>query len=189
MNNYCWYSLNIDVSNALRKDWVWEIPSLEKSSVQIVNTHIFNADWLNYMTSIEFPITYVMLFYRSPKSYSRSAHVDIRTKNQLSYVSYAMNWVIEGQDSEMAWYNLPEQPSDIKYTMANTSYIDWPVSELEEIDTANIQNSFTLVRTDLPHNVTVNEKPRWGISARSSPLYTWDNAVNHLRSKNLLIER
>jgi hypothetical protein len=195
MNNNCWYSLNIDFSNALRKDWVWKIPSLEKSSIQIVNTHLFNTDWLNYMASIEFPIEYAMLFYRIPNLYSSTAHlatahVDVNGNNKsLKYVPYAINWVIEGQDSEMIWYNLPEKYQDIKYTMANTPYVDWLVTELDEIDKANIQNYFTLVRTDVPHRVQVNEKPRWAISVRSSALVTWNEVVNHFRSKNLLIER
>lgn len=190
MNNYCWYSLNIDFSNALRKDWVWKISDLKKSSVQCVNSSMFNSEWLNYMKSIGVPIDYVMLFYRIPKVYSRIAHVDVNgNKNPITYVPYAINWVIEGQDSEMKWYNLPEEHQNVKYTMANTPYLDWPIYKLNEIDSANIQNSFTLVRTDIPHCVLTNEKPRWSISTRSLSLDTWDNAVNHFRSKNLLIER
>ena len=192
MNNNCWYSLNIDFSNALRKDWVWKIPDLKKTSVQCVNTQMFNSDWLNYMKSIGVPIDQVMLFYRIPKFYSRIAHVDVKTNNDntsLSYVPYAINWVIEGQDSEMKWYNLPEEHQNVKYTMANTPYLDWPIYKLNEIDTINSQNSFTLVRTDIPHRVQMNEKPRWSISTRSSSFDTWDHAVNHFRSKNLLIER
>lgn len=190
MKNNCWYSLNIDFSNALRKDWEWNISSLEKEYIQCVNTEMFNPDWLNYMASIGVPIEYAMLFYRKPITNSNAAHVDVNgNKKPITYVPCGINWIIEGQDSEMSWYNLPEQYPDIKYTMANTPYINWPVSELEEIDTANMQNSFTLVRTDVPHNVTVNEKPRWAISVRSHVFTTWENAVNHFRSKNLLIER
>ena len=194
MNNYCWYSLNIDFSNALRKDWVWEIPDLKKTSVQCVNTQLFkmfNSEWLNYMKSIGVPIDYVMLFYRIPKVYSRMAHVDVSgNKNLITYVPYAINWVIEGQDSEMKWYNLPEEHQNVKYTMANTPYLDWPVYKLNEIDTINSQNSFTLVRTDIPHSVHTNEKSRWSISVRSSSsLFTWEDSVDHFRSKNLLIER
>jgi hypothetical protein len=195
MNNNCWYSLNIDFSNALRKDWVWEIPDLKKSSVQCVNTQMFNSDWLNYMKSIEVPIQYAMIFYRNSNfpNHPKTAHVDVKdvngNKNPISYVPCAMNWLIEGQDSEMKWYNLPEEHQNVKYTMANTPYLDWPIYKLNEIDKINIQNSFTLVRTDIPHSVHVNEKPRWSISTRSSSFDTWDHAVNHFRSKNLLIER
>ena len=190
MNNNCWYSLNIDFSNALRKDWVWEIPDLKKSSIQSTNSRmLFNPEWLNYMNSIEVPIHFVMLFYRSPKSYTEIAHVDVKTKKPLLYVPYAINWIIEGQDSEMKWYNFSEEQQNVKYTMANTPYLAWPISTLTEIDSANIQNSFTLVRTDIPHSVQVNEKSRWSISVRSLSLLTWQDSVDHFRSKNLLIER
>ena len=190
MNNNCWYSLNIDFSNALKKYWVLEIPDLKRSPIQSTHARtLFRDEWLYYMKSIGVPIRFVMLFYRSPKSYSEMAHVDVRTNKSLSYAPYAMNWIIEGQDSEMKWYNFPEEQQNIKYTMANTPYLSWPVSTLTEIDSANIQNSFTLVRTDIPHCVQVNEKSRWSISARSSSLFTWEDSVDHFRSKNLLIER
>jgi hypothetical protein len=195
MNNNCWYSLNIDFSNALKKDWVWEIPDFKNPSIQYTRpSRIFNFEWLNYMKSIGVPIHFVMLFYKSPTYNFPRAHidvsqVDVKTNKSLSYMTYAINWVIEGHDSEMKWYNLPKESSNVKYTSANNPYIDWPISTLTEIDSANIQNLFTLVRTDIPHSVHVNNKSRWSISVRSSSLFTWEDSVDHFRSKNLLIER
>jgi hypothetical protein len=190
MNNNCWYSLNIDFSNALRKDWVWKIPDLKKSNIQseCEISRVFNTEWLNYMNSIGVPINHVVFFYR-PSNGDQNAHIDINGSNN-KLINYALNWIIEGQDSEMTWYNLPEKDPEIKYSMANAPYSDWPVSELgEKIDTANIQNYFTLVRTDIPHKIATNEKSRWAISARSPTFNTWSDAVNYFRSKNLLIER
>jgi hypothetical protein len=191
MNNNCWYSLNIDFSNALRKDWVWQIPDLNRFFVQCVNPLIlFNPEWLNYMKSIEVPINYVMLLYKSSNNNSSIAHVDLKSEKPLSYVHYAMNWIIEGQDSEMTWYNLPEESSNVNYNAApNIPIQDWPISTLTEIDRANIINSFTLVRTDVPHNV-VNKNSRLALSVRSAQSQlNWQDSVDHFRSKNLLIER
>ena len=201
MNNNCWYSLNIDFSNALRKDWEWKVPDLKKSNIQFESSRIFNTEWLSYMNSIGIPISHSLLFYRIPngdplrahvdtypKDYSSKDQIDINEKN-YTLIPYALNWVFEGEDSEMKWYNLPDKFPDTKLSMTNAQYIDYSVSDLEEIDNTNIQNYFTLVRTDVPHTVITHEKSRWAISIRSSVLYNWNDVVNHFRSKNILIER
>ena len=188
MNNNCWYSLNIDFSNALRKDWEWKIPDLKKSYIRSESSRMFNAEWLSYMNSIGVPINHAVLFYRTPNGDPPTAHIDINGNNHTP-IHYALNWIVKGKNSEMKWYNLPDTYPDTKYSMANAPYIDWPMSELEEIDKANIQSYFTLVRTDIPHKVTTHEESRWAISIRSSVLANWNDVVSHFRSKNLLIER
>jgi hypothetical protein len=193
MKHNCWYTLDIDISNALRKDWEWNIPESSTLDVKIENTRIFNQDWLDYMQSIGIPVVRAMLFYRNSMCIQKNAHVDLRgpdSNGNISYINYAMNWVLGGKDSEMIWYNLPDKNIDVKYSMANTPYIQWPISTLEEIERVNIQNSLTLIRTDIPHSIQVQSEPRWCISARSDISgYSWQQAVDHFRSKNLLIER
>jgi hypothetical protein len=192
MNNNCWYSLDIDISNALRKDWEWNIPESSTLDVKTENIQIFNQDWLDYMRSIGIPVVRAMLFYRNSMSTQKNAHVDLSgpdSNGNISYVNYSMNWVLRGKASEMIWYNLPGENVNVKYSMANTPYIQWPVSTLEEIERVNIQNSLTLIRTDIPHSIQVQAEPRWCISARSASWFTWQQAVDHFRSKNLLIER
>jgi hypothetical protein len=154
MNNNCWYKLNIDISHALRKDWTWEIPDLSKLNIMIKGRQIFNQDWLEYMNSIDIPINYVMLFYRNSRLPMTNAHVDVIrwdgiSLNSIFCVPYALNWVLDGEDSKMIWYNLPQINPIIKHTVANTPYLDWPVETLTEIDQCEIKNSLTLVRTDI----------------------------------------
>jgi hypothetical protein len=193
MNNNCWYSLDIDISNALRKDWEWNIPDPNKFDIKIENIRIFNQDWLDYMQSIGIPVHRTVLFYRNSMFTQTNAHVDLAragSNGNITRITYAMNWVLGGKDSEMIWYKLSDENIDVKYTMANTPYAQWPISTLEEIERVNVKNSLTLIRTDVPHSVQVQIEPRWCISARSDIHgYTWQQAVEHFRSKNLLIER
>jgi len=196
MNNNCWYELKIDTSNALKKDWIWDVSELNNSmNIQVVDSSIFNTEWLDYMESIEIPIYRAVLFYRYPSdSVKTYAHIDIN-KTITGTVPWAINWVIEGDDSKMVWYNFPKDHYDlsksdcIERTMANTPYVSWKINDLTEIEQREIKNVSTLVRTDIPHSITMGKVPRWCISIKRSLPYTWEELIIHLKSKNLLIER
>lgn len=196
MNNNCWYELKIDTSNALRKDWAWDVSELVNNmNVKVVDHSIFNIEWLDYMESIGIPIYRAVLFYRYPSDNTRHyAHIDIN-KTVTGTVPWAINWVIGGENSKMVWYNFPKDYYDlskdncVERTMANTPYVSWKINDLTEIEQREIKNVSTLVRTDIPHSITMGEVPRWCISIKRSLSYTWEELIVHLRSKNLLIER
>ena len=193
MNNNFWYQLNIDISNALRPDWVWDVSVLGHSNMNIQSVRassICNPEWLAYMKSLGLPIRHVMLFYRNTQDSSgNTAHIDLINTDDTSCVEWAINWVIGGQDSKMVWYELPTTHFEIKRTMANTPYVSWNISELKEIEHHEIKNVPTVVKTAIPHSVKIGADPRWCISVRSSLDYTWEELIVHLKSQNLLIER
>ena len=164
------------------------------------DSSIFNTEWLNYMDSINLPVSRTMLFYRIPIANdlpSLGAHIDINRDSLTECVPWAINWVIEGDNSKMTWYKLPNDDKagyQIKRTMSNTPFVEWSVNDLIKIDQHEIKNCLTLVKTDVPHSITMGTGPRWCISVRSTlndstMSYTWEELIDHLRSLNLLIER
>jgi hypothetical protein len=69
-------------------------------------------------------------------------------------------------------------------------FLSWQISDLVEVDRCSIQDVPTLVRIDYPHSISVGDEARWCISARTS-LHdlTWDEAVEQLKIKNIIIDR
>jgi hypothetical protein len=201
-NEHCWYNLNLDVSNAIRPgfdmgDQTWTVKRIMNIS------DMFTADWLEYMSDLGMPITATMMFQRQVNTVQSSAHVDVMISDKQTPESllkqtpicrnFAINWVIGGRDSEMKWYNLPGIPNDgstVQFNLANTPYMNWPITELTEIDRCCIQSQPTMVRVDMPHAIEVKDEPRIAISVRTNGLPNdWQIAINYLRDKQLLIER
>jgi hypothetical protein len=157
---------------------------------------ILNPEWVNNMKRLGIPIySHCMLFYRDPEFNTHWAHIDIDGKDKVTPASVGFNIIIDGEDSDMVWYNTPPKPWALQYTMANTAYVGWPMKSLIEVDRARIVSNLAVVRVDVPHGIIMRSKPRWCISLRLigkncvwNP-YSWDSAVNYLRAINVLIER
>jgi len=184
--DHCWYNLNIDISNALRSDISFTRSDLRVWSFKDPR-EVFSDSWIDYMTRLGFPIFEIMVFYRPANCVDTEAHVDGFTG---SYKSYAINWVVGGDDSEMIWYNLPEQEPPQTFTMAKTPYLSWPIKQLTEIDRCTISNTPTLVKVNLPHSIIVKDQPRICISFRAKSFRNnWNFVTKYLKVKNLLIPR
>jgi hypothetical protein len=189
-----WYKLKINNSNALVDPWplvndgkygIWKIKKEE----------IFKKEWIDYMASIGLILSnYSMVFYRGPRWTTNYAHLDLDNtfESSIPLVHYGINWVLKGAGSSMVWYNTPKEKYKIKYTSANTPYVNFPVNTLTEIDRCNIELEPVLVRVGIPHSISVGDDERWCISARLKKVpekMTWDEIVEFMRSKNLLVER
>lgn len=170
-----WYRLNIDISNAIRADFDFDklyaqseyaskplgIWAYSKDQI----TDVVNQAWLDYMSSIGLNPSEIMLFYREPHYITPDAHIDIRKNNNLAV--YAINWVLDAEDtSEMVWFKTPSDTGHADITTANTYYKSWPMEELEELSRCCIKDIPTLVSIGIPHNIIVNDRPRWVISIR-----------------------
>jgi len=193
-NEHCWYKLNLDISNALRPDF--DIQELSTGIRRFTNAQdIFTTDWLEYMNSRSMPVNGIMVFNRTSKigkDMDILAHVDVHIHRKLesAYRAFAVNWVIGGSDSEMIWYDMPENIPPLSYTPASTPYLEWPAIELNESDRCCIQSQPTMVRVSVPHAISVKNEPRICISVRTNGVPdNWDAAVNYLRDKQILIER
>lgn len=191
----CWYQLNLNVENAISKDWKFPETNGFWGGIGIWSFKqdvIFNSDWVQYMSDIALPIKSSVVFYREPNLVDDEAHVDLLGEigegEKKTYLGF--NWVFGGKGSEMIWYDLPPGEQKIQLTPAGNKFLCWKISDLVEIDRCSIQNIPTLVRIDYPHCISVGGEARWCISARTG-LHdlTWDEAVEHLKTKNIIIDR
>jgi hypothetical protein len=191
MTDYCWYSLDIDISNSLSVDWEFPIPSKPRQLWSYMPNKILNQSWVTMMkNNYNIDVIYVLLFYCDPYFSPNVAHIDIKSKTPDPCVC-AMNWVIGGENSKMYWYNTPNDNKEIEFTGINTAYLSWHHDTLTECDSHTILDNLTLVRTDVPHRVESANNKRWCISIRidESNLNDWDKVVDHMKSQNILISR
>lgn len=189
--NHCWYETKIDISHALGP--LWRRPVVQSQNwdgVFAMNRTIFSVTWLEMMENLGFDIHAAMVFYRPARLLDELAHVDGETINNLR--AFALNWLIEGKNSSMIWYEMPQQqPNPTWRTTARTPFIAWPRDSLAEIDRCNIYTRPTLVRVDMPHAIDVAEEPRLSISVRFNKFnhLSWDEMIDYMMEKDLLIPR
>jgi len=194
-NNFCYYRLKIKLDNFLNPKWKLPKPTGLYGIWNPMAEEVFSGAWLEYMKSIDIPIYNAMVFYRGPGASTKEVHVDISKTDPLELTNYGFNWCIGGTESSMVWYEIPGdgtvKEEDVIWTAAKTPYVAWKYEEVKEIERANIGREMTLVKTDLPHSIQMGKEPRWCISARSSSLNNlkWDEILDHLRAKDLLVER
>ncbi len=187
-----WHALNIDISDAVRKDFNFE--QLRENSEQHLqsgnmwNFHdhaihqVFNQEWMDYMCGIGLPIKNTLIFYREPYYKSPGAHVDVANNGKMCIGG--INWVLDPLDnSEMIWYHMTPDPGELLFTPANSKYIQWNDSSIKDhvLDRRCIGLQPTLVSVGIPHNVIVNSRARWAISARLNlPMVdSWQQIVDH----------
>jgi hypothetical protein len=189
----CWYQLNLNINNSIKDDWMFPIPTNGQHGIWRLETHdIFKEEWINYIKTLGLDFDNVMLFYRGPGLSSTSAHIDICNMEPLEFSTCAVNWVIGGEGSEMVWYDIPPGDLEIKYTEANTPFIQWDINSLNKIDSCKIKENPTLVKVSIPHGIVVGEHGRWCISARplfENTMFDWDQIVSKFKSTRLLVER
>lgn len=193
MTEKCWYRLNVDTTNAIKPDWKFPNPQFNVYGVWQLWAHeVFRPEWLEYTASLGLHFGSLMLFYRDPWMSTKGAHIDIaETDPKLKIGTYGLNWILGGAGSEMIWYNMPKGDIKIQYTPANTAYTYWPLDQLQEIDRCAIGLQPVLVKVGTPHSIKMGAEPRWCISARPRlrANMEWDEAVEQMKSLNLLVER
>jgi len=192
----CWYRLNLNIENAISKDWQFPDPRQFSGYVGVWSfkaDKIFETDWVKYMNDVALPINRSVVFYREANLVDTEAHVDLVSEVGAPTQSthFGFNLVFGGAGSEMIWYDLPPGEKNIKLVPGNNKILSWPIKDLVEIDRCSIMpNEPTLVRTDYPHSLSVGNESRWCISARTSIHdLTWDEAVEHLKTQNIIIDR
>jgi hypothetical protein len=195
-----WHVVDIDVSNAVRSDFNFDCILKERNQTSPSQHHhwrfastnadgqltdFFNQSWLDYMKDIGLEICDLQLFYKEAHFTWHKAHVDM-TYNPQAQLGLALNWCLEPDDGEMVWYNLPNEPvedNETKRTEADTRYYDWDIRGLTEITRRVIGPKCTVVRVDIPHNITMYEYSRWAISVRTAERFvTWHDVVDKIQS-------
>lgn len=168
-----WYTIDIDVASAIRTGFDYAALIANKSFIEKNHcgmwqysgaglTEFFNESWIQYMKDIGLELDSILLFYREPNFIHTESHVDLPDTTHI-----AINWVLGEDDSEMIWYQNPDYTNNtLRVTPTGSVYKSWPIEELVEVDRRCLGNTPTLVRVDVPHNIQVNNNPRWAISAR-----------------------
>jgi hypothetical protein len=190
MNN-SWYDTKISPP-IFNLEWVFPKPNNVNNGVwRLENEIVFDKDWLNCIKELDISLSkYAMVFYRPANFNTNYAHIDINVDDTTKSTVLGLNWIIGGEDSEMVWYELPNDNKNLSYTVANTPYVNWKMGELKEVDRCRIHSKLTLVRVDVPHGIIMRNSPRWAFSLRlSGNKKNWDEAVSFFKSKNLLEER
>jgi hypothetical protein len=191
MNKHCWYNLDLDVTEAIRQDFLFDHPPWTIKSFRNP-LEIFRAEWCDSLRHLGFGIFNTMIFYKSANSRSPVAHIDgynTAANGAIGNGAFAINWVIGGRNSDMVWYQQPVGKTQVTYTKAGTAYLSWPVEKLTEIDRCQIQSP-TLVRIDVPHTIEVQDEDRIGISIRVKYVSPETlNLLEYFRSKKMLVER
>jgi hypothetical protein len=188
----CWYKLKIDCSNALRADW--KFPDITGKEFGVWNDtakNMFDPEWLQQMHESGIYVADALIFYRSPGHNTNNAHIDIHKEHPKKISTFGLNMVLDGDDSVMTWYKLPEIKGPPARGAAGTVYYNWPIDQLTEIDRHTLGPELTLVRVGVPHTVIMGDKPRWCISARAALIEQmyWKDVVKYMHSKDLLVER
>jgi hypothetical protein len=192
MDNNYYYDLKIDVSKVL-KHW-WKFPEVTNKTNQVWRFNpedVLNPEWINYTQNLlGFGWGAVMIFWKKENWSPIQAHVDMYDAGGIA--EYGLNLVFGGKDSEMVWYYPPEEIIESPLTSAGTRHCLIPIKDLKEITRYEVGNNgkFTLVRTGVPHEIYVKDQERWCISIRAALPRTikWNDMVEMLRSKNVLIE-
>jgi hypothetical protein len=189
-----WHMVNIDVSNAIRKDFdldnilvkareeVDRPGYLWKYSNNTIGD-LFNVVWLDYMKGIGLEIQYGSIFYRDPHYIHPTAHTDL-ADGASGNLGVSFNWCLRPSDADMTWYKIPPGGGEVYITPANTPALDWPLDQVEEIARKQINNECTLVRIDIPHNVIMRSLPRWCVTARTKQKFApgdWAGVLNFAR--------
>jgi hypothetical protein len=173
-----WYHFTIPTDNAFSdKGHTYFSKILNEKNVKVIELFDFelvNTEWREEVCDrVSNDMTSMMLFYRPSNFQYPTAHIDLNTNiikqtGTIHSPPAAINLIYNSNDdSEMIWYHTPElEFSDVKWTDADTAYIDFNPSELIECSKCCIGNNLTLVRTDIPHNVIMGNTPRLSVSIR-----------------------
>jgi hypothetical protein len=185
----CYYELNVDVTNAIRKDF--DLNELLVGNVQQIRlwdyigdkkTELFTDAWLGYMDSIGVPIAGALIFWRQANYQHPTAHIDV-APNNYSGLSAAINWCVGEDKGQMVWYEIPEKTGNTNQTPVDSNYQEWQTSQLVELQRKVIGNKPSLVRVDLPHNIIMGDVPRFLITARTMEVFqSWDDVKTYFRT-------
>jgi len=196
-----WYRLNIDVSDAVAKDFKLGYPP-EPGIPQIgqgiyllrpdskTSNRILSPEWKsNLLTTIRaVPTAEVIVFVTPLDAVYEYAHVDLNPEGTRVH-PYGLNWVEFYEDSrDMLWYQKPEEKNLHSDTslVGNTYQLTKPTDETV-VDQCRIGKQLTLFRTDIPHRVDlpVSQANRFRVAISIRPyipeIETWEDAVEHFR--------
>ena len=131
---------------------------------------ILNNDFLETLSSVH-PITRVMIFNKPRSWNNQDAHID-------PGILYALNIVqsVKNSTAKMQWFELINKDNkEISYSNSNTPYVNYTKEELNLVHEDCIDNTVSIVRTDVPHRIAIGNSFRTCISFRFKKNFTcWE---------------
>ena len=208
MNDPCWYTVKIDVGNAINPlfERPTPIPDKQFQMWAFPANEIFSAEWLEYTKSLGLIFQNGFIFYKYQVIRPSAIHIDVPA-DPTKKLNFGFNWVFSGgEGSKMIWYEYPKKEPEVRWityqipvknsktewVTSSTPYVDCGhESQLTVIDEYEIKNKLTLVSTGIPHDVYNVPKDRWCMTARIDipQETTWDYIVDYLNERNLLEPR
>ena len=196
-----WYRLNIDVSDAVAKDFKLGYPpepgiSHTGQGIYLLrpnsktSNRILSQEWKSNLlsTTKAHPAAAVIVFVTPLDAVYDYAHVDLDTEGTQAH-PYGLNWVdFYDDDRDMVWYQKPEEQAlhQEKSHLGNAYQLTKPTDETV-VDRCRIGKQLTLVRTDIPHRIDspVSQASPFRVAISIRPyipvIKTWEDAVEYFR--------
>lgn len=158
------FKLKFSVNDVINNNWLRPHPGM--FFVKNYDEHtdweqILNTDFLETVNSIH-PIVRVMVFNKPRSWTNQDAHID-------PGILYALNIVqsVNNSDAKMQWFNLINSANKaVSYSDSNTPYVNYTADELDLVHEDCIDNTVSIVRTDIPHRISIGNYFRTCISFR-----------------------
>jgi hypothetical protein len=125
------------------------------------------------------PIVRLMVFNK-PKSWTfEDAHVD-------PGILYALNVVqtVKNSNAKMQWFDVIGQPfREISYSSSDTLYVNYKQENLNLVHEELLDNTVSIVQTNVPHRIKIGTSSRTCISFRfRNKFKSWDEVYNFYQS-------
>ena len=109
MSDDCFLDISdiISTEYALRSDFVWHKITHDSNKLLYFNnpSDLLNQSWLDNCSKIGIDIKTAMVFYKPVDFKGNFAHIDVVKHDPDGAVICALNWIINGKNSYMIWYD------------------------------------------------------------------------------------
>ncbi len=166
MTEHCWYEITgIPMTIFKPEVSLTDVYDVRKIS-KLVDRNVLSDEMNDWGDSRGVKFSNFMTFWRPNIGCPAGPHVDLRSDG--NFASPGINIELLGHGI-MGFYRQKEgmpAPS-IKHTLANTPYLEFRYDEIEKIDETDFVSGPRLVKTSIPHDLTVTVGPRLVVSLRT----------------------
>jgi hypothetical protein len=177
------FKLKFSVDTVINDNWQRPHPGMffvknydERSDWE----QILNDDFLETLDSIH-PIVRVMVFNKPRSWTNQDAHIDPGILDALTITQSVKN-----SNAKMQWFNLINSANrEVSYSDSNTPYVNYTIEELDLVHEDCIDNTVSIVRTDIPHRIAIGNNFRTCISFRFKKNFTcWEDMYCFYKNLN-----
>jgi hypothetical protein len=168
-----YYHLDLPTEKFLVDGFVLEDFSHRDSNITAAKKYqvsaVLNREIINFFSGMKMTSPMVQIFCSKPGD-ETSIHIDGQYTNEHKIIgtpSFAINYIINGENSEMSWYHPNIEKSKVVFPRKKNPFSVYEnINDLKLIDTATITKP-SIVRIDIPHQVrNFGNLTRWAVSLR-----------------------